>query len=284
MAPVIDAHVHVWKALPAGVPGVSTIVSPHEDVPVERALDVLDRHGVDRAVLVQPMFRGEDNNYVAAAARDRPTKLAAVCVVDPRLPGAADRLEHWAGAFGCRGLRLRPRVPEESAAFDDLATFPLWDRARSLGVVVSLLASPEHLGRIGALAARFPEVPLVLDHLAHPRVTEGVNDTGFQEMLALASYPLVFVKVSGYYHFTDRPDPYSDCRPFVEALYDRFGPERLVWGSDFPHVERTTGYARALEFVSGELPFLRGPDRELILGGNAAKLYWGSGPSSRGVP
>src|SRR5437764_11061096 len=109
---VVDSHLHVWRALPTGEPGVPTIVSPHEDVPVERALEVLDRHGVSRAVLVQPMFRGEDNGYVADAAGARPDRLAAVCVVDPRVPSAADRLEHWAVGHGCRGLRLRPKVPE----------------------------------------------------------------------------------------------------------------------------------------------------------------------------
>jgi predicted TIM-barrel fold metal-dependent hydrolase len=75
MAPVIDAHLHVWRALPAGVPGVPTIVSPHEDVPVERALDVLHRHGVDRALLVQPMFRGEDNSYVMPCSKGYPSVL-----------------------------------------------------------------------------------------------------------------------------------------------------------------------------------------------------------------
>jgi predicted TIM-barrel fold metal-dependent hydrolase len=284
MAPVIDAHVHIWKALPAGVPGVLTIVSPHEDVPVERALNVMDQHGIERAVLVQPMFRGEDNDYVAAAARERPDRLATVCVVDPRLPGAADRLENWVVAFGCRGLRLRPRVPEESAAFGDPATFPLWERARSLGIVASVLASPEHLATIGALASRFPTVPLVVDHLGHPKLAEGIGGAGFQQLLALANHPSVSIKISGTYHFTDHPDPYAHCQPFIQAIYDRFGPERLLWGSDFPHVERTTGYARALECVRDDLPFLYGPDRELILGGNAAKLYWGSGAPSRHVP
>ena len=64
------------EPLPAGEVGVPTIVSPHEDVPVELALDVLDQHGVDRAVLVQPMFRGEDNSYVAAVAAEAAARPA----------------------------------------------------------------------------------------------------------------------------------------------------------------------------------------------------------------
>jgi predicted TIM-barrel fold metal-dependent hydrolase len=108
-------------------------------------------------------------------------------------------------------------------------------------------------------------------------VTDGIGGAGFLDLLALASHPLVFVKMSGYYHFTDQSDPYCDCWPFFQALFDRFGPERLIWGSDFPHVERTSGYARALELVRGGLPFLSGPDSDLILGGNAARLYWDQG-------
>ncbi len=115
----------------------------------------------------------------------------------------------------------------------------------------------------------------MIDHLAYPSVTDNIGGADFQERLALASHPLVFVKMSGYYHFTDHPDPYCDCRPFFKAPFDRFGPERLIWGIDFPHVERTTGYARALELVRSGLHFLGGPNRELILGRNAAKFYWG---------
>src|SRR4051794_26525376 len=203
MAPVVDSHLHVWRALPAGAPGVPTIVSPHEDVPVGRALEVLDRHGASRAVLVQPMFRGEDNGYITDVAAERPDRLRAVCVVDPRTPGAVDRLEHWVVGRGCRGLRLRPRVPEESAVFGSPAAFPLWERAQSLGVVVSVLADPEHLDAIGALAARFPEVAIVIDHLAHPDVPGGREAAGFRRLLTLARHPRVVIKLSGYHHFTD---------------------------------------------------------------------------------
>jgi predicted TIM-barrel fold metal-dependent hydrolase len=274
MPPVVDTHLHVWRALPAGAPGVATIVGPHEDVPIERALEVLDRHGVGRAVLVQPMFRGEDNSYVADAAAARPDRLSAVCVVDPRSRGSEDRLEDWALGRGCRGLRLRPRIPEESAVFGDPSTFPLWECARRLGLVVNVLADTQHLATVGALAARFPDVAILLDHLAHPRVSEGVAGPGFQALLALARHPRVFVKLSGFHHFTDPSQPDAGCWDLVRALYDRLGPARLVWGSDFPHVERRMGYARSLDLVRRDLPFLQGADREQVLGGNALRLYW----------
>src|SRR6266852_1539281 len=87
-----------------------TIVSPLSDVPVELLMQYMTEHGVDRAVLVQPMYPGEDNSYVANCAAAQPDRIAAVCVVDPRQPEAADRLEYWVREHGCKGLRLRPRL------------------------------------------------------------------------------------------------------------------------------------------------------------------------------
>ena len=274
MALVVDAHLHVWRAIAGDAPGAATIVSPSEDVPIERALDVLGRHGVSRAVLVQPLFRGEDNSYIADCAAADADRIAAVCVIDPRVAGAEDRLEEWVVRRGCRGLRLRPRVPDEAESFGAPPTFALWERARDLKVVVSVLANPEHLPTLGELAERFPEVPIVIDHLAHPRVSQGVEAAGFQTLLGLDRHSNVFIKVSGYYHFSDQPDPYANCWELVRAIHDRYGPERLIWGSDFPHVERTTGYGRSLDLVRRDLPYFSDADRILILGGNASRLYW----------
>ena len=271
---VVYSHMHIWRALPEGEHGPSTIVSAQEDVPAERALEVMDRNGVDRAVLIQPMFRGEDNHYLVEAMTDHPDRLATVCVVDPRIPGADERLEYWAAERGCKGLRLRPRVAEETAVFESPAILPLWGRARKLGVVISVLANPRDLARIGELAERFPEVAIVIDHLAHPRVEEGVNGDGFRAMLALARFPNVHVKMSGYFNFSIEPDPYLDCWPLFQNLLDHFGPTRLIWGSDFPHVEQITGYARALDLVRNDLRFLDDATRTLILGENANRLYW----------
>lgn len=274
MVPVVDAHVHIWRAIASGPLAQLTIVSPHEDVPIARAVAVMDQHGVDRAVLVQPVFRGEDNSDIVEATIESPDRFVAVCVIDPRIPGAEDRLEYWARERGCRGLRLRPRIPAESATFGDPATFPLWERAQRLNVVVSILADPEHLTTLSTLASRFPDVPILIDHLAHPKVDEGVNGAGFQTLLATAQHTNVHVKISGYYHFTEQPDPFPDCWPLLEALHDRFGPTRLIWGSDFPHGDRVVGYSRGLALVGDALPFLTAADRAMILGGNAARRYW----------
>jgi L-fuconolactonase len=229
---------------------------------------------VERAVLVQPLFPGEDNSYVADCAAAAPERLAAVCVVDPRSPEAPDRLEYWVRERGCRGLRLRPGVAAEAACFGQPATYPLWEMAQRLGIVVNLLCNSEHLPVISDLARRFPGVRIAIDHLGHPDPAGGTGSPAFQALVALADCPNVCVKVSGQSYYSRQPYPYDDCRDLVRSLYDRFGPERLLWGSDFPHVLLKCGYGRALRLPERAYAFLTPADRALLLGENARRLYW----------
>lgn len=268
---IVDAHVHIWKQDLRFPNPSATFMSPTSEIPLDLLRRYLDDHGVARAVLVQPMYPGEDNSLVADAARAEPDRYAAVCVVDPRLPAAPDRLEYWVKDQGCRGLRLRPSFTGEGEAFEnDL----LWHRARTLGVVVSILARMEHVPAIARRAERFPDVPMIVDHLAHPDPVAGPISTAFQEFLALAGRPNVFVKPTGFHNFSKRPYPHEDCDDLFRAVLDRFGPGRLIWGSDFPHVLLKAGYGPALRHFERRYPFLGKEDRDLVMGGNANRLYW----------
>jgi predicted TIM-barrel fold metal-dependent hydrolase len=273
---IVDAHIHVWRALPGYPHPAVTTVSPVSDVPVELFCEYMAEHGVDRAVLVQPVYPGEDNSYIADCAAAWPDRFAAVCVVDPRMGEAARRLEYWVTQRGCKGLRLRPRLAGEEASFGDPATFPLWDRARSLRVVVSVLADPKHLPALTRLVQRFPEVAVVLDHMGHAAVQDGASSDAFRSLLHLAQFPQVFVKLSGFYYFSRQAYPYADCAEAVRSLVDGFGANRLLWGSDFPHVLLKVGYQRTLRVLQRACPFLSSAERELIMGETAHALYWGN--------
>ena len=169
---------------------------------------------------------------------------------------------------------MRPRLPDEAAIFGSPTADPLWRATERLGVVVSLLANCEHATTVDVLAARHPGVSIVIDHLGHPDPAKGVGDAGFRRLLALARHPRVFIKISGFYHFSREPFPYADCHDLVRACYDAFGPERLVWGSDYPHVLRTCGYEAALQLLEIALASWSSPERDLVMSANAARLYW----------
>ena len=290
----VDAHAHVWRAVTTPGAHGATIVSGDCDIPVDLLWAYLDEHAIDRAVLVQPIYPGTDNSFIAASAR-------------ASTQATGKRLRRRSPTIGCGrptallGHRARmpwpaaaPRIAAESEIFGDESTWPLWHAARELGVVVSILASPEHLRTIGDLAERFAPVEIVLDHFAHPTWLDG-GQWEISDLIALARCPNVSVKTSGYHYFSRDPYPYAESRALVAAVLDAFGPDRLLWGSDFPHVLLRAGYGRNLRLVGesasrqeehanvarkygtdvdlfcGRLSIA---DRKKILGENARRLYW----------
>lgn len=273
---VVDAHAHVWHAVPDYSNPAATIVSPVSDVPAALLREYMDEHGVDRAVLVQPICAGMDNSYIAEVVAENPERFAAVCVVDPVSPAAVEDLEFWAGQ-GCRGVRLRPRKPDESAAFGVPESRLFWECVRELELVVSVYAGPEHLPVLQRIAEGFPDVPIVVDHMAYPDPAEGPEADAFRELLDLAELRRVHVKVSGYHYFSAEPYPYRDCRQLFTGLYGAFGPDRLLWGSDFPHVLLRCGYRRSLLLQERAYGFLDPQELGAIMGGTASRLYWPTG-------
>lgn len=267
---IIDSHLHVWRAdREYPDPGVTT-VSPVCDIPVELLLGYMDELQIERSVIVQPMFPHEDNSYMVQCCDERPDRFAAVCVVDPTVPGANERLGFWADR-GCRGLRLRPRVPREQACFGRPETDAIWETASELGIVVSLLANTEHVPIIVDLASRFPKVTIVVDHLAHPDMSTALEE---QPILTLAEHANVILKISGFPYYARQAYPYPDCQALVDEILTRFGPERMMWGSDFPHILLQSGYLRSVRLLERLLPRLGANDLETIRYANAKRLYW----------
>lgn len=271
----IDAHLHIWRATTTFPNPSATHISSYSHVPLEVLEEYMDEYGIAGAVLVQPLFPGTDNSYVADCAAHAPKKYAAVCVVDPLQADAPDQLKYWVEERGCKGVRIRPRIPGEAESFGDPSTFPLWQRAVDSNTVVSVLANPNHLPALDKLAERFPEATIIVDHYAHPDVTAGVDAPAFQNLLALARFPNVYIKATGYYYFSREMYPWRDCWPYARAVYDAFGARRLIWGSDFPHVLLTAGYHRNMLLQERYFGFMTGAEREWMMHHNAARLYFG---------
>ena len=267
----VDAHLHLWQPDFSYPDPGGTAVSPTCDIPPTLLEGYMEEYDIDRAVIVQPVYPGEDNQFVVRCARANPQRYAVVCVIDPRLPSAARRLAIWVEHNGCRGLRLRPKVPDEAACFGAPETFPIWEYAAEAGVVISVLCDWEHLPIINQLAKRFPSVNIVVDHLAHPPSLR-VDDCS--DLLNLARHANVYLKVSGYAYYSRDRYPFADCVPLVKAVYEQFGPSRMIWGSDFPHILLQSGYGRTVKWIERSCDFLSAENQALVMGGNALRLYW----------
>jgi predicted TIM-barrel fold metal-dependent hydrolase len=279
MGPVVDAHLHVWDETAVGKdPGPMRVgYSAQASATVELFQDYMDEAGVKRAVFVQPWFHHWDNSYIAGCLQRFPQRFRGVCVIDPRGPGAPRALRDWR-ARGFTGIRLRPlREGEDPSPGPWLATeetLPLWEAIAETGTIACVMHGKSELARLAPLLTRFPALRVVIDHLNNPVPAEGTGQSIFTELLALARFPTVFVKLSGFHHWCPDRYPYRSGLPFVRAAVEAFGAARCMWGSDFPHVLAGCGYVRNRHFLPREATFLAAGELEAIMGGTAERLWF----------
>ena len=270
---VVDAHLHVWSLDTARYPfAPNASYVPEIPGDAEMLLGLMAQSGVDRAVIVQPACYGYDHRYVTETLRAHPGRFAAACLVDPLAPDAPEQLaaRH---AEGYRGLRLNPSVAGEATWLNDPLTAPLWEQAAALGIVISLLILPHQMTRASEMIARFPEVPVIIDHLGRPEVALGEPEGVYADTLALAQYPNVLMKVSGIPHASQEPYPHRDVWPYVQLALSWFGPERCMWATDFPWITQQCGYDACLRLITDAMDFLSDADRCALLGETATRLW-----------
>ena len=269
---IIDTHLHVWSD-DFGTYPFADGRSDREAAPVELLNDTMAAAGVDRAVIVQPIHYLYDNSYVAACLRRFPGKFAAVGLVDRQAPDAPDQLERLVKEDGFGGLRIhlsRPDDPAEWAAPDQ---DPIWQRAQDLGVGFISHGSAALLPALEPIIARFPEVSLVLDHIGGAPTDEEPPFPLLSNVLKLARYPRVYVKFTPQAHKSKMPFPHQDTFAAFRRIYDAYGPQRLMWGTNFPGVLKGTGYGPALDLFLKHMDFLSSADKEWLFYRSALQVW-----------
>ncbi len=267
---IIDPHVHVWVNDPRYPWAKETANPPKEDATPEMLLGLMNANGVARTVIIQVIHYRWDNSYVAAVLKQYPGIFQGVARVNPEDAAAPDHLSRLVEEEGFRGVRISPRADAAGDWIRGPLMPPLWRRCLDLGVPMTVLAPVTRMPDVARLAEKFPGLTVVIDHMADcpPDRPEELK-----KLLALARYPKVFVKISHTWSLSKEPYPYRDTWPQVKALYDAFGPQRLMWGSDWPLVERHCGYGRALALVRDEMDFLTAEDKSWILSQTVERVW-----------
>jgi L-fuconolactonase len=209
-------------------------------LPVESLEAVMDAADVSCAVLCQHLGQF-DNSYIAAQLERRPERFAGVALVDHTRTDLRDQVAGIA-AQGFRGLRLTASALGESPELAGLAA--------SHGLV-QLIYAPEGVGPIVTSllerAREQPQVPIIVSHLGNPTVTD--RGTRSDEVLLLADAPNVFVQLSGLGMFC--PFPYTQLDGLITRVIDAFGPDRVIWGSNYPVCgEGVADYRRDLDLMA----------------------------------
>jgi predicted TIM-barrel fold metal-dependent hydrolase len=288
----VDYYVHVYA------PSLQDMTGPPELMVAQ-----MDWAGVDMAVLQNPWLYGRLNDYFADAAKKYPNRLIGQIQVNEAQAHEDSQIAELRRAVTELGLTgglyyTNKRYWEKGYKdhIDDEKYFPFWEEVRSLDIPVfwdlGAISDPEHPNKSGLeryldqmrrfdnWLGRFPDIPCVLVHGILLTVF-GVKDDVVvpDEIWELWSKPNVYVEIlfpiqSSY----PRPGasqwdyPYPQTRPIIKQLYEKLGPEKLMWGSDMPNVERNCTYRQSLDYLVRHCDFITPSHMDLIIGGNVARL------------
>ncbi len=269
---IIDSHLHVWSDDYQRYPFADgrTDAAPGS---AELLLETMDAAGVDKAAIVQPIYYLYDNSYVADTLKKYPGKFAAIGILDRHAPDTPEELERLVKEDGFSGLRMhlsRPDDPAEWAAPDQN---PIWRKAEELGATFLSFGPAEKQPAIEPIVARFPGVKVVLDHIGGAPTDEEDPAPLLGHVLNLAQYPNVYVKFTPQGHKSQQDYPFRDTFSTFEKIYDAFGPQRLMWGTDFPHVLLDIGYIPALDLFREHMGFLNDDDKEWLFSKTALSVW-----------
>jgi len=273
---IIDSHQHFWRlgqfdTLWLADPKLAAIC---RDYTPDDLRPLIEAAGVDRTIFVQTQHNVEENRWVLSLAEQYDFLAGVVGWVDLASPACEEQLEEFIDNPKFVGVRhITQDEPDDNFIIRD-------DVRRGLRALekhrlpFDLLFYVKHLPHAATLARDFSDLPLVIDHLAKPQIKDQILEGWIEPLRAAARHDNVYCKLSGMITEADwdswRP---ADLRPYVEAALDAFGPDRLMYGSDWPVCELAGSYQQVYDALVEVLGPISDSEREAIFGGTASRFY-----------
>ena len=272
---IIDSQIHAFAPNTPERPGAVVPEGWVASATGEQMVADMDRLGIDGAIYVSPFnLYSYDTSYAISVQRAYPGRFGLVTRVDFDKPDAAEKVLEWKKVPGAVGLRLG-MVKEQGLAVDNPGIARMLNAAASIDLPMNFLC----WGNIDvgtALIDRFPNNRFVLDHLGmlQPRIKPAPADVwaDLPKVLALAKRPNVVIKVSGACTMSREAYPYNDIWDPLARVFDAWGFERCLWGTDWTRAWSVLNYEQGVE------PFritdrLSASERAMLMGGACAKAY-----------
>jgi len=270
----IDAHQHFWRHDPVRDSWITDEMSLlRRDFLPEELETLLVANGMDGSIAVQADPSEQETRFLLELAERHPAVLGVVGWVDLLAPNLAERLEQFSRSEHFRGVRLLAQAePDDFLERKDVVHGI--GLLRDFNLTYDILVYPRQLVATLSLVEKLPDQPFVVDHLAKPLIVEGVTEPWAARMRELASHPNVWCKLSGLVTEADwemwRPE---DFHPYLDLVFDSFGPERLMFGSDWPVCLLAAEYGQVVELIEAYTRNLSAAERDAVFGGNAASFY-----------
>jgi predicted TIM-barrel fold metal-dependent hydrolase len=278
-----DCHVHVFGD-PAKFPFAEKRIYTPPGASIDELLQLQKSLQLDRVVVVQPSVYAADNSCTVDAVRSMGARARGVAVIDKSTSAAA--IDDMATA-GIRGVRLNLETNTAGKFDPDAAKALLDTTAKQIGARGWHVQFYTRLTTIAALKDHFAQLPfpLVFDHFGRAAAAQGPSQPGFDALLDLVKSGHAYVKISGAYRCSEKAPDYADVMPLAQALV-KANPDRIVWGTDWPHPNSDAGRGKPLTEITAPFPIDDGllfnqlakwvPDaslRKKILVDNPARLY-----------
>ena len=242
---VIDAHQHFWRLSRGDYPWPNKEVAPiFRDFGPEDLAPLLTRAGVARTILVQATDTVAETEWLLEVARDFPAVAGVVGWVDLAAPDAIATIDRLRRDPLLKGLRPMLQNIDETDWILRPDVEPALAHMVRVGLRFDALIQPRHLPAILTLATRHPDLPIVIDHVAKPRMGRRIAPDAdwIAGMRALAARPNVCCKLSGMITEIGPDWQLEDLAPFAAIVLDAFGASRCMFGSDWPVVNLTGDY------------------------------------------
>jgi len=278
MTTTIDIHPHIIADDPKRYPlaplgGHQSDWSRTRPVSTPQMIAAMDKAGVTKSALVQASTcYGHDNSYVADAVAAHPDRFTGVFSVDVLAADAPERMRYWVsrGLTGMRLFTIGSTMPDQASWLDDPKSYPAWECAGELGLSVCLQLSPTAFPQMIRMVERFPDVRIIVDHLARPVMADGPPYAAAASLFALAKYPKIYLKLTPR-TFAEVRNGKASPETFFPKLVAEFGAQRLAWGSNYPSSEGSL--SELLGVARESLSCLPEEDRSWIFAKTAQSLY-----------
>jgi L-fuconolactonase len=276
MSPVIDTHQHFWELSRFEYPWMAGAdLDPLRRDYLPADLEPLLRPaGVDRTIFVQAQHDVEESRWVLGLAERHEFLAGVVGWVDLASEACEDQLAELRSHPLLVGVRhITHDEPDDDWVVRDdvLRGLRVLERHR---VPFDLLFRPRHLRHVPTLARALPDLPMVIDHLAKPLIKEGRMDGWREDLETAAAFPNVSCKLSGMVTEADwKAWGPADLAPYVRVALEAFGPERLMFGSDWPVSTLCASYQQVVSALREALGPISADESAQIFGGTAERFY-----------
>lgn len=270
----IDAHQHYWSLErdDYGWLGPARPTLNQNFLPADLRSE-LTEVGIVNTILVQAAASCAETEFLLELAKDEPSIAGVVGWINMNEQYAAADLSRFAMNPLFCGVRLMAPAEQDIYWLADPAFAAVLQMIEEANLTLDVLMLPVHLPALMYLAERHPGLRIVINHAAKPDVEQGSRADWLTAMAPLTAASNVACKLSGLTALCGAEEQTTALSPYVNDLLTMFGPDRLLWGSDWPVLNETSSYKKWYDVSEQLLAGLSSDERAAIFGGTAAQVY-----------